>query len=184
MDIARAHTAEHIFMRALTNIKPDLRVLRVEHVGYENRILVSVDDLTWDDVIKATYITNMVILDDRSVRIEYFNSMEEAKNRYPDIRAYEERIVGRVRVVVIDGYDVAACMMPHVDRTGKSYIFLPLSLNRAKRGRYLITYSVYTQALDRAIRASMIIDKLTVLYSADIDEILDRLRRVLRRLGA
>src|SRR5687768_18368695 len=44
-----------------------------------------------------------------------FASLEEAKKHIPNLRANEERISGEVRVVEIEGHDVAACAMEHTE---------------------------------------------------------------------
>ncbi len=172
MDIRKAHTSEHIFMRALTSINSSVRVRKVEHGDLVNEIFVEAMDLSWDEVVDAARIANMVILDDRPIRIEVFDSVGEAVRRYPDLRAYEERIEPPVRVVIVEGFDYAACRMPHLSRTGDAYMFLPVSLNKAKRGRYIIRYLVGFAALDYALQVSRLADEVSNRLSCNIDDVL------------
>lgn len=181
MDIRRAHTSEHIFMRALTTIREDVVVRKVEHGLNINEIYVEAVDLTWDDVIKASLITNMVILDNRPVYIEMFDSMDDALRKYPSLRAYEERIKPPIRVIVIEGYDYAACMMPHVERTGEAYIFIPIALNKAKRNRYIIKYLVGESAIGYALRVSRLVDEFSERLSSDVDRVLNALDNLIER---
>lgn len=168
-------------MRALTSIRSDVLVKKVEHRIDINEIFVEAGELTWEDVVRASLITNMVILDDRRVYIEMFDSMEAALKKYPDLRAYEERIIPPVRVVVIDGFDYAACMMPHLDKTGDAYLFIPVSLNRAKKNRYTIKFLVAESAIDYAIKVARLVDEFSSSLSSDIDRVLNALNNLLER---
>jgi len=181
MDVRKAHTSEHIFMRALTTINPNVRVKKVVHKQDVNEIFVEAPSLSWDDVVKAAYVANMVILDDRPIYIEFFESYEDATNKYPSLRAYEERITPPIRVVVVDGFDFAACKMPHLDRTGKAYLFVPVSLNRAKKNRFVIGYKVCESAINYAISASRLVDEVSKRLSCDLDRILNAIDNLLER---
>ncbi len=178
MDIRRSHTAEHIFMRALYQVNPTVRVLKVVHKMDVNHVFLEAEELNWEDIVKASEIANMIILEDRPVYIEYFDSFEEAKEKYPSLRAYEERISPPIRVVVVKDYDYAACTMPHVDRTGKCIFFLPIAFRKAKKNRYEIDFLVGEQAIERALHTQATIHRIFLLTGGSNKNIVDIIRKV------
>ncbi len=181
MDIRKAHTSEHIFMGALTKIRDDIRVRKVEHKINVNEVYIEAQSLSWDDIIRASFITNMVILDNRRVLIEYYDSIDEAMVKYPGLRAFEERITPPVRVVVIEGFDYAACKMPHLSRTGDAYLFIPVSLNKAKKNRYVLRFLVDTSAISYAVESARLIDEASNKLSTDFYRFLNALDNLLEK---
>ena len=173
-----AHTAEHIFMRALSIIKKGSRVVKVEFKDDVNYIYVESPELSWKDVIKASEIANKVIRENRRVYIEYFNSLDEARRKYSDLRAYEERIKPPVRVVVIEGYDACACVGEHVEATGECIMFLPLTIKSAKKGRYIIEFLSGYRAVQEALKNANLIYTLTEILKCSRETILKTLKNL------
>ena len=69
LEIAKRHTAEHIFMRTLTNMLERVRVVKVEHGEDVNKVFLEAGSITWEDVVNAAKTTNKVIQEDRIVRM-------------------------------------------------------------------------------------------------------------------
>jgi len=161
-----AHTAEHIFMRALTKIKPDARVVKVEFKPDINRIYIKCEALCWEDVINASKEANRIIMEDRRVSIEFFNNLDEARVKYPDLRAYEERITPPVRIVIIENYDYAACKGEHVNTTRECLLFLPITLKSGRKGRYIVEFLAGYKAMLEALDNISLINDLTSMLKA------------------
>jgi alanyl-tRNA synthetase len=178
MDTRRAHTSEHIFMRALYQVNSSVKVLKVIHKPDINQVIIEARDLDWSDIVKASEITNMIILEDRPVYIEEYNSFETAKKKYPELRAYEERIKPPIRVVIVDKYDYAACSMPHVDSTGECIFFLPVAFRKAKRNRYEIDFLVGEQAMEQALQSQMMVHKISLITGGRVDNIVDIIKKL------
>ena len=170
-EVAKRHTAEHIFMRTLTNMLENVRVVKVEHYEDINKIFLEADELSWDDVIRASKKTNEIIREGRSVRIEHYESIKEAKEKYPDLRAYESRISGKVRVVVIEGYDSSACKMPHVSSTKECIMFLPVNLTKVRGNLYEVEYYAGEDAVFKAIEYTGILVKILRRYNVNLDDV-------------
>lgn len=179
MSFAAEHTSEHIFMRSLTNINRSVRVLKVEHKGDVNHIIIEADQVSWDDILRAAYKTNEVIRDNRSVYVEYFNSLEEAKEKYPDIRVYEERVKPPIRVVVIDGYDAAACLHQHVKSTGECILFLPIAFRSAKKGRYEIDFLAGFKAVEKAIKDQALLHRIMLALNSNYETLHERIQALI-----
>lgn len=184
-EIARRHTAEHIFMKTLVDMLENTRVVKVVHEEDINKIILESDLIEWNDVVKASIKTNEVIQEGRDVYIEYYDSIEEAKRKYPGIRAYEARISGEVRVVVINGYDISACKMPHVSNTRECIMFLPVNLTKVKGRLYEVEYYAGSQAIHNAVkyigRFIEILRKFNVDYDK-INKVLDNMNKELSSL--
>ncbi len=119
-----AHTAEHIFMGSLQKLVNDIFVRKVEHDDSVNRVYMKCQELSLDSIHEAELMANKIIGEGRKVKEHNFQSIEEARKVFPQMRAYEERISGSVRVIEIDGYDYAACAREHTENTSKCEFFL------------------------------------------------------------
>ena len=148
------HTAEHIFMRTLQNLGKDILVRKVEH-GEINKAYVECNNLTLDDIYKAECITNDIIDEARDVNEHIFSSLDEAKRRFPDLRAYEERLANEIRVVEIAEYDHAACIKEHVKNTRDCEFFIIKHLSREKN-RYEIEFLAGREAKRQALEFGII----------------------------
>ncbi|MEM0442466.1 MAG: DHHA1 domain-containing protein [Candidatus Nitrosocaldus sp.] len=151
---ARAHTAEHIFARALQNMLgfDSIQVMKVEHTDDVNRVYIRCKELNMDDVYEAMLTVNRIIEEGKDVREYVFPSLDEARKRFPDTRAYEARISGSVRVVEVDGYDHSACIKEHVSNTRECKFFIVKGIAR-ERDLIKVEYLVGDDAKHYAIRS-------------------------------
>jgi alanyl-tRNA synthetase len=128
-----AHTSEHAFIGSLQKLMgKTLNVRKVEHRDCDNLVLIAAKDLEVDSVIEAEREVNSLISQGRRVIIHSFGSLAEAKNHLPNLRANEERIGmnHQVRVVEIEGHDLAACVMNHAANLKECGFFLITRMNR------------------------------------------------------
>lgn len=178
MDIRKAHTAEHIFMKALYSFNETVRVIKVIHRSNISHVFVKADRLGWNDILNAAKVANMIIMENRRVFIEEYPSFEEALKKYPELRAYEERITPPIRVVIIEGYDYAACKMPHVNYTGECIMFLPISYRKEKK-KYVIDFLVGEQAIEKSLDDQELINEMMDKLQIDSKRILNKIQKLL-----
>jgi len=115
--LSREHSAEHILMRSIQLIKGQVLVRKVELKEGGGSVFFECDDISLEDLLRGELTANKVIDEGRPVRIHIFGSLDEAKSHFPNLRAHEERVSGRVRVVEIEGFDWSACAGEHVENT-------------------------------------------------------------------
>lgn len=137
---AAAHTAEHVFMRALTK-RVDVFPVLVEHDGWRGKIVLEGDEPTWIAVSEALAEANSILMEGRRVLEYVFPSLEDARRAFPGLRAYEERIKPPVRVVEVEGYDWAACARRHAESTLEAWCIFVSDLRSLSKGRYELRFS-------------------------------------------
>lgn len=154
METSAAHTAEHAFIGALQKVLGQtLRVRKVEHKKEGNTAFIMIPKLDIDAVVKAEGIVNALIAEGRQVATRTYPSLEDATKHNPSLRANEERISGEVRVVEIEGHDLAACAMEHVQNLRECEFFLATRLSKSGN-EYEVDFVVGSQARDTAVALS------------------------------
>ena len=146
----KAHTAEHILMASIKRIIPDASALKVVHDEKGNTLYLRTPRLDWDVVSQAVKAANRVIDEGREVKEWYFENLEEAKKAIPNLRSYDERIFGRVRVVEVDGYDHSACTRKHVSNTKECECIFVTGFSKAGEALYQIRFEVGEKAKEYA----------------------------------
>jgi alanyl-tRNA synthetase len=151
-----AHTAEHAFIGSLQKLmNKTLNVQKVEHRDYDNLVIITDADIDVDSVIEAERAVNSLISQGRRIFIHSFGSLAEAKSHLPNLRANENRIGmnNQVRVVEIEGHDIAACVMDHVADLKECGLFLITRVHRIGSD-YEINFVVSDAATNAAINLS------------------------------
>ncbi|GBC73655.1 Alanine--tRNA ligase [archaeon HR04] len=181
---ARAHTAEHIFARTLQNMlgSENIQVLKVEHADDVNRVYIRCKELSMDDVYEAMLTVNRIIDEGRVVREYTFSSLDEARERFPDTRAYDARISGSVRVVEIDGYDHSACIREHVSNTRECKFFIVKGVSR-ERDLIKVEYLVGDDAKHYAIGSVARLAGIASMLKANTNTLEATLKNMLEELG-
>jgi alanyl-tRNA synthetase len=116
---ARAHTAEHAFVGAMQNlVGQTLSVVKVNHREGNNTVIIRrIPEIDLGMIIQAQENVNQLINTGRKIMSHTFSSLDEAKKKFPTLRANVERIIepDHVRVVEIENHDLAACsrLMQH-----------------------------------------------------------------------
>ena len=112
-----AHTAEHAFVGSLQKILgTTLEVRKVEHREKDSILIIRLSNLDLQTITDAQREVNSLIRVGRKVKTYSFETMESARKHFPNLRANEDRIKRDkvpIRVVEIEGHDVAACAMNH-----------------------------------------------------------------------
>lgn len=177
-----AHTAEHAFIGSLQKLLgKTLNVRKVEHRGYDNLVIITSTDLNMDIIIKAELEVNSLISQGRRILIHAFDSLDEAKNQMPNLRANENRIGGNksIRVVEIEGHDLAACIMDHAANLRECGFFLITGMNMIG-SEYEINFMVSDAAKNNAIDFSLKILNICKETGANyntIEETIKKLRQ-------
>lgn len=151
-----AHTAEHLFAGSLRIIQPSIKIVKVYQSEDRSSLFIEAESIDWDTVLKAEKRANQAISENRVVREHFFPSLEEAKQRFPGLRAMEERISGEVRVVEIDGYDYAACSREHAPNSGECGYFLVTRVVKAGQKGFQIDFAVGDESKVKALELSKI----------------------------
>ncbi|MBO3799866.1 MAG: hypothetical protein FGF52_02260 [Candidatus Brockarchaeota archaeon] len=151
--MSREHTAEHVLMGSLQRIKGSLKVRKVEVSEGSGSVFVEVDSLSFEELAKAQAMANKIISEGRVVKEHFFDSLEEAQKAFPSLRAHEERIQGRVRIVEVDGFDYSACTGKHVKNTKDCGMMLVTHISKSG-GEYQIDFEVGEKALETAVKMS------------------------------
>jgi alanyl-tRNA synthetase len=140
-------------MGCLQRIKGGLKVRKVELSEGAGTVIVEGDSLSFNELAEAQVMANRVISEGRMVKEHFFDSLEEAQKAFPNLRAHEERIRGRVRIVEVEGFDYSACTGKHVANTRECGMILVTHVSKSG-GEYRIDFEVGEKALETAVRLS------------------------------
>jgi Ser-tRNA(Ala) deacylase AlaX len=156
-----------------------VNVRKVEHRDYDNLVIITAADIEMDSVIEAERVVNSLISQGRRIIIHFFGSLAEARNQLPNLRANENRI-GRnnqVRVVEIEGHDLAACVMDHVANLKECGLFLITRMNRIGSD-YEINFVVSDAATDAAIDLSFKMLKICTEIGANYNTVEETVKKL------
>jgi alanyl-tRNA synthetase len=151
-----AHTAEHVFIGSLQRILgTTLNVRKVEHRENDSSVIIKLSNLELQTVSDAQHEVNHLICRGRKVKTHFFETIDRAKKYFPDLRANEERIKQTnqpIRVIEIEGHDIAACAMDHASDVSECEFFLVTRISRiGGADGYEINFTVQNQAKEAAI---------------------------------
>jgi alanyl-tRNA synthetase len=173
-----AHTAEHAFIGSLQKLLGQtLQVRKVEHKGSGNTAIIVIPQLDLEVVFNAEAEVNTLIAKGRKVIEHTFQSLEEAKRQAPGLRANEERISGQVRVIEIEGHDMAACAMEHAGNLQECDFFLVTRVSKSG-GEYEVDFVVGQQAKDTAISLSTKLLRVCSELGANVNTIENTARKL------
>jgi alanyl-tRNA synthetase len=175
-----AHSAEHAFIGSLQNlIGKTLNVRKVEHRKTDNSVFITIPALDLELIIRAESEVNSLINMGRKIITHCFESLTEAKEHLPSLRANEERITGSnlVRVVEIEGHDLAACAMEHVTNLNECSFFLVTRLSK-NGNEYEINFVVGEEAKETAIVLSLKLLKICEEVEANFNTVENTVRKL------
>ena len=175
-----AHSAEHAFIGSLQYLTgKTLNVRKVEHRKTDNSVFITIPNLDLELIIRAESEVNSLINMGKKIITHSFESLSEAKERLPSLRANEERIIASnpVRVVEIEGHDLAACAMEHVENLNECSFFLVTRIS--KNGKdYEISFVVGEQAKETAIALSLKLLKICEEIEANFNTVENTIRKL------
>jgi alanyl-tRNA synthetase len=176
-----AHTAEHAFIGSLQKLMgKTLHVRKVEHRQADNSVFITTPNLDSELIIKAQSEVNSLISTGRKIIIHSFVSLGEAKKRFPELRANEERIEKEstsIRVIEIEGHDVAACALDHANDLSECVFFLVKKVSRSGN-EHEINFVVEKQAKETAIILSLKLLNICSDVAANFNTVENTIRKL------
>ncbi|MEM3068555.1 MAG: DHHA1 domain-containing protein [Nitrososphaerales archaeon] len=167
--MSTAHTAEHVFMGSLKRLVPSIEVKKVETEGEKGIAIISSKHLDWQIIFEAEKMTNRVIDEAKEIKEHFFDSLEDAKKAFPSLRAYEERITGKTRVIEVDGYDYSACKAEHAKNTKECSFFIVTKFSKAGKDLFEIEFYVGESAKMKALEIAKICMEVNEIVGATLD---------------
>lgn len=164
-----AHTTEHLFMGSLTRLVPSIEVKKVETEGEKGIAIILSKHLDWQIIFEAEKMTNRVIDEAKEIKEHFFDSLEDAKKAFPSLRAYEERITGKTRVIEVDGYDYSACRAEHASNTKDCSFFIVTKFSKAGKDLFEIEFYVGESAKMKALEIAKICMEVNEMVGATLD---------------
>jgi alanyl-tRNA synthetase len=178
-----AHTAEHAFVGSLQQIlDTTLEVRKVEHREKDSNAFIRLSNLDLQTVTEAQSKVNSLIQTGRKIKTYSFETMDDAKKHFPNLRANEARIRlsnQPIRVIEIEGHDVAACAMDHVSNLSECEFFLVTRVSRiGGAGEYEISFAVQNQAKEASILLSQKILNICQGLGANLNTVENTVKRL------
>jgi alanyl-tRNA synthetase len=178
-----AHTAEHAFVGSLQQILgTTLDVRKVEHREKDSNAFIRLSNLDLQTVTDAQSKVNSLIQSGRKIRTYSFETMDDAKKHFPNLRANEARIKlsnQPIRVIEIEGHDVAACAMDHASNLSECEFFLVTRVSRiGGAGEYEISFAVQNQAKEASILLSQKILNICLGLGANLNTVENTVKKL------
>jgi Ser-tRNA(Ala) deacylase AlaX len=129
-----AHTAEHAFIVLQKILGSTLSVGKVVHRENDSIVVIKLPELNIQTVTKAEHEVNSIISVGKDIKTHSFQTLEKAREHFPNLRANEERIKKNkppIRVIEIEDHDIAACAMGHVSNLRECEFFLVAKVSRS-----------------------------------------------------
>ena len=175
-----AHTAEHAFVGSLQKlIGVTLSVRKVEHREKDSIVFIDANYLDSQLIARAQSDVNLLIGNGRRVLTYTFSSLTDAKERFPLIRANESRLRKdeSIRVVEIEGHDVAACRREHAKDMAQCGLFLVTNVSKVGK-EYEINFVVEREARDTALKLSLKLAKISSELGANENTIESTIKKL------
>lgn len=180
-----AHTAEHAFIGSLQKILGStLSVRKVEHREKDNTVIIKLPQLDLQTVLKAQQEVNFLIDSGKNIKTHRFETLDKARERFPSLRANEDRIKEKkesIRVIEIEGHDIAACAMEHASNLRECEFFLVTRMSKAGgNAGYEINFVVQSQAKEASMILSWKLLRICQDLGANINTVEDTVKKLVR----
>ena len=178
-----AHTAEHAFVGSLQKlIGVTLSVRKVEHRDKDSVVFIDANYLDLELIARAQSEVNLLIVNGRRVLTYTFSSLKNARERFPLIRTNESRLKEdeSIRVVEIEGHDVAACRREHAKNMNQCGLFLVTNVSKTDKV-YEINFVVDKQARETALKLSLRLAKISSELGANVNTIESTIKKLKKK---
>jgi alanyl-tRNA synthetase len=178
-----AHSAEHAFIGSLQRILGStLSVGKVAHRDNDSSVMIKLPELNIQTVMKAEREVNSLISIGKDIKTHSFQTLEKAREHFPDLRANEERIKKNkppIRVIEIEDHDIAACAMEHVSNLRECEFFLVTRISRSQGDSgYEINFAVQNQAKEVSMELSRKLLNICQDLGANINTVEETVRKL------
>lgn len=174
LDRMQQHLGEHILSYAFW------KLFKVNNVGFhmhEDSVSIDLDkEMTADELIKAEHLTNEIIWDNRPVNVSYIDSTELEKHK-DEMRKYNDKLTGTLRIVAVEGADVCTCCGTHPPFTGMIGSVKIIRSDRHKGG-CRVEFLCGRRALVDADKKNAILLQVAADFSAKPEQVLERLDKL------
>ena len=177
------HTAEHAFVGSLQKlIGVTLSVRKVEHRDKDSLVFIDANYLDIELIARAQSEVNLLIVNGRRVLTYTFSSLKNARERFPLIRANESRLKEdeSIRVVEIEGHDVAACRREHAKNMNQCGLFLVTNVSKTDK-EYEINFVVDKEARETALKLSLRLAKISSELGANVNTIESTIKKLKKK---
>jgi len=148
---------------------PSIEVKKVETEEERGIALISSKHLDWQIIFEAEKMTNKIIDEAKAIKEHFFDSLDDAKKAFPSLRAYDERISGKTRVIEVDGYDYSACKAEHAKNTKECSFFIVTKFSKAEKDVFEIEFYVGEKAKIKALEITKICMEVNEIVGATLD---------------
>ena len=173
----RSHTASHIVFSSIREVlgASGLRYMGVQLGAEKSRIDVSYGKpISPDDFHAIERLANRICFENKPVRI-WHDSRERVEQTYGDrLGITDVTPSGQVRVVEIDGWDVALCCGTHVRSTAEAGPVKLLDRFRQEKGVERIEFAVGPKAYEHFDKCDSMLGAISRLLNAPVENLFDR----------
>lgn len=174
LDRMQQHLGEHILSYAFW------KLFKANNVGFhmrEDSVSIDLDkEMTADELLKAEHLTNEIIWDNRPVSINYIDSTEIAAHK-DEMRKYNDKLTGLLRIVSVEGADVCTCCGTHPPFTGMVGSVKIIRSDKHKGG-CRVEFLCGRRALLDADRKNNILLNVAADFSAKPEQVPERLAKL------
>lgn len=169
-DFMQNHSGEHILSGTAH------RLYGCDNVGFhltENEMTLDFSKLlTPEEIAALEREANAAVYADKEIVVSYPSEEEAAAIDYRS----KKEIVGRLRIVTIEGVDICACCAPHVHRTGEIGFIKVMKIMKNKGGTRLKVVCGW-RAYDFLTSEYRILHEASDMLSTSTENVPDRIRR-------
>ncbi len=179
----RSHTGAHIVFGAARTLFDD-----VSYAGFgigetSTRIDFGTETTVDDDLLlQLEYLSNKIVLEGKEI-LHYFSD-EVDDERLKKLVYAKEMPSGRMRVVEIEDWDVAACSGTHFTNTREIGLITVLGKSKLQEGVTRIEFTVGDHALDRYMDEKKELHEAASLLHTSTNEVSQKIAKLFEELDA
>lgn len=182
-DRMRHHTGSHVVFSSVKRVLglEELRYMGVQIGEKRSRMDVSYGKpISLTQLMKIENLSNKICLENRRVKT-WFTTREEAEHIYgKELGVTEVTPSGRVRVVEVEGWDVALCCGTHVSSTAEVGLIKILERFRLQKGVERIEFSAGEHAYEHFESATRTLREIAQALKTSTEEVVTRVNLLLK----
>ncbi len=180
MDRMQQHCGEHLLSFACW------KLFKASNVGFhmhEDFVAIDLDkELTEAELLEAEALTNAIIWENRPVSITYMDSSEAVQLK-DQMRKYNDKLTGLLRIVSIENADVCTCCGTHPPFTGMVGLVKIIRHEKHKAG-CRVEFLCGKRALLDADRKNAILLRVADSFSTKVENVEDKIAKLNEEISA